>query len=49
MNDLMNLLKFIFKRKVLWLIPILVLLLAISVLIVFSGSSAISPFIYTLF
>ena len=49
MNDVINLLKFIFKRKVLWLMPILILMLAVSALIVFSGSSAISPFIYTLF
>jgi hypothetical protein len=36
-------------RKKYWLLPIIVLLLFLSFLIIFSESSAIAPFIYTLF
>ncbi len=36
-------------RKKYWLLPIIVLLLFLGFLIVFSESSAIAPFIYTLF
>ncbi|MCX5883208.1 MAG: DUF5989 family protein, partial [Deltaproteobacteria bacterium] len=36
-------------RKRFWLAPILIILLMLSVLIIFAQTSAISPFIYTLF
>ena len=37
------------ERKKWWLLPILIFLVVFGVLIVLSGSSAIAPFIYTLF
>ncbi len=36
-------------RKKFWLLPIIIILLLLGVLIVFTQSSAIAPFIYTLF
>lgn len=40
---------FIRVRKRYWLLPIFVILILLSLLVVFSHSSALSPFIYTLF
>lgn len=40
---------FLSKRKRYWLAPIVVILLLLSVLIIFAQSSAVAPFIYTLF
>lgn len=37
------------ERKKLWLAPIFLVLLILGLLIVFGGSSALAPFIYTLF
>lgn len=37
------------ERKKFWLAPVIVILLLIGLLIVFGGSSAIAPFIYTIF
>ncbi len=37
------------ERKKFWLIPIIFLLVLLSVLLVMTQGSAISPFIYTLF
>jgi len=36
-------------RKKFWLLPIIIILLLLGVLIVFTQTSAIAPFIYTLF
>jgi hypothetical protein len=36
-------------RKKFWLLPIIIVLLLSSALIIFTESSAIAPFIYTLF
>ena len=44
-----ELLRFFLKNKRWWMIPMLVLLLFFGVLIVIAESSAIAPFIYTLF
>jgi len=44
--DLWNFMKI---RKKWWLLPIIIMLLVIGTLIIFIQSSAISPFIYTLF
>lgn len=41
--------EFLRVRKKMWLLPILVFLLLVGVLLVFSESSAVAPFIYTLF
>jgi hypothetical protein len=41
--------EFIKMRKKYWLAPIIFILLALSLLIVFAQGSAVAPFIYTLF
>jgi len=46
LSDLWNFLKI---RKKFWLLPIIIVLLLVGVLIVLTSSSAIAPFIYTLF
>ncbi|MBN3038329.1 MAG: hypothetical protein JW869_02805 [Candidatus Omnitrophica bacterium] len=40
---------FLMQRKKWWLLPIVIMLLLLGALIVFTESSAIAPFIYTLF
>jgi hypothetical protein len=40
---------FIKERKKFWLIPIILVLVLLGVIIVLGGSSAIAPFVYTLF
>lgn len=40
---------FLKVRKAWWLVPIIIVLVLIGVLIIFSQSSAVSPFIYALF
>ena len=40
---------FLKERKKWWLLPIIIMLLLLGALIIFTESSAISPFIYTLF
>ena len=40
---------FMKERKRWWLMPIIVVLLLLGLLIIFTQSSAIAPFIYTLF
>ena len=49
MDFLTDLWKFLKERKKWWLMPIVLVLLLIGVLIVIGGSSAVAPFIYTLF
>ena len=44
-----ELLQFFWERKWWWLTPMLLLLLLVGGLIIFAQSSAIAPFIYTLF
>ena len=46
LRDLWNFLK---VRKKWWLAPLIVVLILIGLLIVLGGSSALAPFIYTLF
>ena len=46
---ILELWEFLKVRKKWWLLPILVFLLLVGVLLVFSESSAVAPFIYTLF
>ena len=36
-------------RKKFWLLPILIVLLAVGLLLVFAQGSALAPFIYTIF
>jgi hypothetical protein len=40
---------FLKVRKKWWLLPIVILLLMLGLLIIFTESSAVAPFIYTLF
>lgn len=40
---------FLKVRKAWWLLPIIIMLILVGGLIIFSQSSAISPFIYALF
>ena len=41
--------QFLRERKKWWLLPIVIFLLLLGALIVFTESSAVAPFIYTLF
>lgn len=49
MGVLGELLQFLWKRKLYWMIPMVATLLIFAVLIIAANSSAIAPFIYTLF
>ena len=40
---------FLKERKRFWLLPIVIVFILLSLLIVFTQSSAVAPFIYTLF
>ncbi len=40
---------FMAARKKFWLAPLIIILLLVGILVVIGGSSAIAPFIYTLF
>ena len=42
-------LSFLWKRKLWWLIPMVAALLAFGLLLIFATTSGVAPFIYTLF
>ena len=44
-----ELLAFMWQRKMWWMIPMVVMLILFGALLVFAQSSAVAPFIYTLF
>ncbi len=44
-----ELLVFLWQRKLWWLIPIIIFLVLFGLLFIFTQSSAVAPFIYTLF
>ncbi len=44
-----ELLSFLWQRKLWWMIPMVVVLVLFGLLMIFTGSSAVAPFIYTLF
>jgi len=44
-----ELVAFLWRRKLWWMIPMVVTLLAFGFLMIFAQGSAIAPFIYTLF
>ncbi len=44
-----ELLFFLWQRKLWWLIPMVVILVLFGLLFIFAGSSALAPFIYSLF
>jgi hypothetical protein len=49
METLQEIWRFLRERKKIWLAPVIIVLLLIGLLLVFAGSSAIAPFIYSLF
>lgn len=49
MEYLQDLCLFIKERKKFWLVPVILILLLLGILIIFGGSSALAPFIYTIF
>ena len=49
MSLLRELWKFMRVRKKFWLLPILIILLLLGALLVLGQSSAVAPFIYTIF
>jgi len=49
MSFLKDFWSFLRTRKKYWLLPILLMMLALGALLVFAQGSAIAPFIYTLF
>ena len=44
-----ELLNFLWKRKLWWLIPMVTVLLLFGLLLIFASASGVGPFIYTLF
>lgn len=44
-----DLILFLWQRKLWWLIPMIIVLLAFGILLIFAQSTGIAPFIYTLF
>lgn len=49
MDILRDLYGFMTHRKKYWMLPIILTLLAIGLLVVLGGTSAVAPFIYALF
>ncbi|MDO5977705.1 DUF5989 family protein [Flavivirga spongiicola] len=49
MEFLKDLWLFMKERKKFWLAPIIIVLLFLGILIIFGGSSAVAPFVYSLF
>ncbi len=49
MGVLGELLAFLWKRKLYWMLPMVITLMVFALLIVLGSSSPLSPFIYTLF
>ncbi|HHH82430.1 MAG TPA: hypothetical protein ENL35_05540 [Chloroflexi bacterium] len=44
-----ELLSFLWRRRLWWLVPMVALLLAFGLLLIFASSSGVGPLIYTLF
>jgi len=49
MSFLSDISSYVLRRKKLWLLPVLVVLLLSGALLVFTQGSAVAPFIYALF
>lgn len=49
MDFLKELFRFIRTRKTFWLVPLILILLMLGLIITMSGTSALAPFIYSLF
>jgi hypothetical protein len=48
-NILGELLSFMWKRKLWWLMPMIVVIILFAALLIFAQGSVVAPFIYTLF
>ncbi|MBI4436418.1 MAG: hypothetical protein HY590_03260 [Candidatus Omnitrophica bacterium] len=46
---LQELFRFLWEQKLWWMIPMVTILMLFAVLLIFAQSTAIGPFIYTLF
>ena len=44
-----ELLAFLWRERLWWMIPILIALVLIALLVVFGGNTAVAPFVYVLF
>jgi len=44
-----ELLVFLWRRKLWWMIPMIIVLILFGLVLIFTQSSAVAPFIYTLF
>jgi hypothetical protein len=44
-----ELLSFLWKRKLWWLIPMIIVIVLFAVMLIVAEGSAVAPFIYTLF
>ena len=44
-----ELFSFLWKRKLWWLMPMLMVIVLFAILLIFAQGSAVAPFIYTLF
>jgi hypothetical protein len=49
MSVVAELLAYLWRRRLWWLIPMVALLMLFGLLVVFASTSGIGPFIYTLF
>jgi Family of unknown function (DUF5989) len=49
MNSLKDIWRFMLARKKWWLAPLIIVLIILGLLIVLGSTSALAPFIYTLF
>lgn len=49
MEFLKDIWQFVLERKKFWLMPLIFVLLLLGALLVFGGSTAVAPFIYSLF
>lgn len=49
MDIIKDLWLFMKERKKLWLAPLIIILFLIGIMLIFGGSSAIAPYIYSIF
>ena len=49
MNFIIEIIKFVFVRKMFWLLPIIIILIIFGGLLILSQGTVFAPFIYTVF
>ncbi|MEZ5002381.1 MAG: DUF5989 family protein [Chitinophagales bacterium] len=49
MESLKELYQFLMERKKWWLTPIILVLILLGILMIVGGSTAVAPFVYTIF